>query len=222
LKRRLRGKSQSKNALLEDDLKAMLELPAGPLEACRIVTTSYNSLSLVRFDCNDYSVPVCCAHRNVVVKGSCQSVRIYHDHTLVAEHPRDWAKEQICFDPVHYLALLERKPGALDHARPLEGWELQDCLRRLRQRLEADQGQEGTKEYISVLRLLEKHDLSKLTAAVDLALGMGCSHKVLIEQCLYSEDREADTFRLDGREHLKEVQSWYHCPQGLYLLAPTI
>lgn len=206
LKRQLRGKSEPKETLLVDDIKAMIDLPDTPFEACRIVPTRANGLSLVRFDCNDYSVPVGCAHRDVVIKGSCQSVRVYRDHTLVAEHPRDWAKEQVCFDPVHYLALLERKPGALDYARPLEGWELPDCLRRLRQRLEADHVQEGTKEYIEVLRLLEKHDLSKLTAAVDAALAMDCPRKVLIEQCLYREDREADTFRLDGREHLKEVQ----------------
>ena len=30
--------------------------------------------------------------------------------------------ESVSFEPLHYLALLERKPGALDHARPLQGW----------------------------------------------------------------------------------------------------
>ena len=29
------------------------------------------------------------------------------------EWRRDWKKEQVHSDPVHYLALLERKPGAL-------------------------------------------------------------------------------------------------------------
>ena len=30
------------------------------------------------------------------------------------------------FDPIHYLALLEHKIGALDQAAPLVGWELPD------------------------------------------------------------------------------------------------
>lgn len=205
LKRRLRGKSQSKEALLAEDRNAMLELPAAPFEACRIVSTRANSLSLVRFDNNDYSAPVNCAHHKVIVKGSCDHVRIYHDHTLVAEHPRAWEKEQIRYNPVHYLALLERKPGALDFARPLEGWELPDSLHRLRQRLESSHGDEGTKEYISILRLLEKHPLAKLAAAVDAALDMDCPRKALIEQYLYSGDREAEVFRLDGRDRLKGV-----------------
>lgn len=205
LKRRLRGKSQSKEVLLAEDVKAMLDLPAVPFEACRIVATRANSLSLVRFDNNDYSVPVNCAHHEVVVKGSCDQVRIYQGQTLVAQHPRAWGNEQICYNPVHYLALLERKPGAFDFARPLEDWELPDSLHRLRRRLEAAHGDEGAKSYIGILRLLEKHSLARLAAAVEAALELDCPRKALIEQFLYSEDREAEVFRLDGRDHLKGV-----------------
>ncbi|MCH1503691.1 hypothetical protein OAV21_02705 [bacterium] len=56
---------------------------------------------------------------------------------------------------MHYLALLERKPEALDFARPLKGWQLPQCLQVLRKRLEADHQSAGTKDYISILRLLE-------------------------------------------------------------------
>ena len=56
---------------------------------------------------------------------------------------RSYEREELIFDPLHYLALLERKTNALDQAAPLAGWELPEqftCLRRL---LEARQ---GTKE----------------------------------------------------------------------------
>jgi hypothetical protein len=53
---------------------------------------------------------------------------------------------------------------------------------------------------------LEKHRLSRLKAAVTMALELGCPRKELIEQYLYGENREAATFRLDGREHLKMVE----------------
>lgn len=205
LKRQLRGKTQPKAALLAEEQQMMLDLPGVPFEACRTRSARANSLSLVRFEKNDYSVPVTCAHRPVVVKGFCDSIRIYHDHILVAEHPRTWGKEQVRYDPMHYLALLEQKPGALDFASPLEGWKLPECLQRLRQRLEMAQGIKGTKEYISVLRLLEKHSIEKLAAAVHCALNINCPRKAFIEQCLYSEERQAEVFRLDGREHLKGV-----------------
>ena len=66
------------------------------------------------------------------------------------------------FDPLHYLALLERKTNALDQAAPLAGWELPEqftCLRRL---LEARLGKPGKREYVQVLRLLEDSDSSTL------------------------------------------------------------
>ncbi len=66
----------------------------------------------------------------------------------IARHPRHWGKERTTFDPLHYLALLERKPGAIDFARPLENWELPRCFATLRRRLEADLGDRGTREYI--------------------------------------------------------------------------
>jgi len=205
LRRQLRGKGRRKEELLLDDLAAMRELPASPFEACRVVATRASNLSLVRFDGNDYSVPVRCAHREVVGKGDCESVRVYCEGELVAEHRRIWAKEAVSFDPVHYLALLERKPGALDFARPLEGWELPECFGVLRRRLEADHGSEGTREYIAVLRLLERHRVVRLKVAVERALDLGCPRKELIEQYLYGENREMPVFRLDGREHLKVV-----------------
>jgi transposase len=205
LRRRLRGHGRTKGELLAEDVAAMRELPGAPFEAARVVATRASNLSLVRFDGNDYSVPVRWAHREVVVKGDCESVRIYRGDDPVAEHRRIWEKEQIRFDPVHYLALLERKPGALDFARPLEGWGLPGCFGVLRRRLEADGGSGGIKEYIGVLRLLEKHSVGRLKAAVEKALHLGCPRKELIEQYLYGEEREAAVFRLEGRDHLKAV-----------------
>lgn len=204
-KRRLRGQDRTKEALLSEELAVMLKLPTTPFEAARVQATRASNLSLVRFDSNDYSVPVRCAHREVVVKGDCERVRVYRQDEAIAEHRRIWEKEQVCFEPVHYLALLERKPGALDFARPLEGWELPETFGLLRRRLEAEHGSAGTKEYIAVLRLLEKHDLGRIKQAVGCALDLGCPRKELIEQYLYGENREATVFQLDGREHLRGV-----------------
>ena len=72
-------------------------------------------------------------------------VRLVVDDRLVARHPRCWDREQVIFEPIHYLALLERKPGALDYARPLEDWELPECFGVLRRRLEAELGGPGTR-----------------------------------------------------------------------------
>jgi len=103
--RRLRGKNQTKEALLAEELPVMRKLPSTPFEAARVQATRASNLSLVRFDGNDYSVPVRCAHREVVVKGDCERVRVYRQDETIAEHRRIWKKEQVCFEPVHYLIL---------------------------------------------------------------------------------------------------------------------
>ena len=66
----------------------------------------------MRFDGNDYSVPVRYAHHPVVVKGYVDRVVIYELQKVIARHRRLWGKAGVRFEPVHYLALLERKPGA--------------------------------------------------------------------------------------------------------------
>ena len=71
---------------------------------------------------------------------------------------------------MHYLALLERRPGAFDVAWPLERWDLPPCFGILRHKLEADWGSKGTGPFIQVLRLLERSTLGQLKQAVHQAL----------------------------------------------------
>ena len=78
----------------------------------------------MRFDRNDYSVPTAFAHHELTVTGGIEQIEISSGTELVATHPRDWGAEHTAYDPRHYLALLERKPGAFDFARPLEQWDL--------------------------------------------------------------------------------------------------
>jgi transposase len=205
--RRLRGQAGTKAQLLQADQAAFLPLPATPFAACKQVSTTASSLSLVRFDGNDYSVPVRWAHHPIVVKGDSQVVRLHAQGQEVARHERIWEKEQVRFEPVHYLALLERKPGALDHARPLAGWVLPECFGVLRRRLEAQWPEgEGTREYIRVLRLLERHSLAVLRPAVEKALAVGALTRDAVAQFLFPhEDWRLTVFCLDSYPHLRAV-----------------
>ena len=151
LERIIAGETDTKAQRLERERAALLPLPEVRFEAARIEQRTVNSLALVRFDRNDYSVPTRCAHQPVTAVASVQQVRILAGTEVVAEHPRDWGRRRTHFDPRHYLALLERKPGALDHARPLQGWVLPECFEVLRRRLEDEFESEGKREYIRVL-----------------------------------------------------------------------
>jgi transposase len=204
--RSVRGKPEGKRERLETDRAAMLAVPADIFEIARVEERNANSLSLVRFDRNDYSVPTDFAHHQVTALGGIDHVRFVVGTETVATHPRCWTKEQICFDPRHYLALLERKPGALDHARPLENWDLPGCFSLLRRRLEADLGSLGTREYIKVLRLMEKATVRDLTGAIESALSIGATGSDAVTLILlHRQERPVGLFSLDGHPHLKSV-----------------
>jgi len=209
LTRRLRGKGGTKAQLLVEDQAAFLPLPPAAFDACRKQSTAASSLSLVRFDNNDYSVPVRYAHHPIVVKGYVGRVEFYHKGEKVAVHRRSWSKEGVFFNYKHYLPLLEKKPGSLDHALPLADLDLPECFEVLRRRLESNSEQEGegTREYIRVLRLLENHSVAKLGEAIEKALRIGASSRDAISLFLFPQQPwQHTTFRLDGREHLRYVK----------------
>ena len=123
LQRRLRGKTGTKAERFKEDKASFLPLPPVPFDACRKQPTRANSLSLVRFDDDDYSVPVSYAYHEILIKGYVDRVVLCNKDRVVAEHRRSWGKKGIFFDYRHYLPLLERKPGSMDYARPPGGSE---------------------------------------------------------------------------------------------------
>jgi hypothetical protein len=140
----------------------------------------------------------------VTAVGNIQEVRLIVNDRVVACHPRDWARENVHYDPLHYLALLERKPGSLDFARPLEQWQLPECFGVLRRRLEGDRQAGGRREFIRVLRLLETLELKELSRAIERALEIGAwtvdAIRILAQQ---AREQPAQWFSLDGRPHLQ-------------------
>ena len=144
-----------------------MPLPPVAYDACEKQAGRVSSLSLVRYRTNDYSVPVAYGYRDVLVRGYVDAVVISCGSEVIARHPRSYDRDDFVYDPIHYLPLLERKPGALDQATPLQGWALPDEFGALRRLLESRMGRRGKREYVQVLRLLEHL----------LPAGGGCSGK---------------------------------------------
>jgi transposase len=206
LERRLRGKSRAKGELLLEECSAMLALPKEVFEARRLTQAGACSLSLVRFDSNSYSVPVKYAHRKITIMATVDEVCLSFEDHLIARHNRHWGREHYLFDPLHYLALLERKPGGFDYARPLADWQLPACFATLRRRMERAPDGLGTREFIRVLRLLEQASIRELAAAVDYALDIDITDADSIRVILEHRREElTPLFSLDGRPHLKSV-----------------
>ena len=168
--RKLWGHSETIAERFERDREKLLPLPPAPLEACEKRTTRASSQALVRYETNDYSVPTEYGHRQVLVKAFVWEVVISCASEVIARHPRSYGREEMIFNPLHYLALLEQKTNALDQAAPLQGWRLPEEFTELRRQMEARLGKRGRREYVQVLRLLETFSVEEVAAAVRQAL----------------------------------------------------
>ncbi len=124
LTRRMWGKPAAKVERLDEERPSFLPPPSEAFVAARVELRSVDSLSLVSFDANQYSVPTEFAHHRVTVVASADTVRIVAGDRVAATHPRCWDRERVSYDPVHYLAVLERKPGRRTSRLP---WRAGNC-----------------------------------------------------------------------------------------------
>jgi len=141
---------------------------------------------LVHFERNRYSVPASYANRPV-------SLRVYADRlVVVAEgqvlcehariiHRRHDALGQTVYDWRHYLAVLQRKPGALRNGAPFT--ELPEGFKRLQASLLRQAG--GDREMVEILALVLHHDEQAVLAAVELALEAGVATKTHVLNVLH-------------------------------------
>jgi hypothetical protein len=170
---RLRGHEETIGERLVRDLAAFHDLPPAPYDACEKKPGRVSSLSLVRYRGSDYSVPTAYGHREVLIRGYVDAVVICCGAEVIARHPRSYEREDFVFDPLHYLALLEQKIGALDQAAPLVGWGLPEEFATLRRLLEARMGKRGKREFVQILRLLEVFRPADVLAGVREAIARG-------------------------------------------------
>ncbi len=128
-----------------------------------------SSTSLVILDRNRYSVPCELVGQLVSLRLYPERVDIVAHETLVASHPRSFARNQTCYDWQHYLPLIERKPGALRNGAPFA--DLPDALLRLRGLLLKQEG--GDRIMAKVLAAVPTHGLEAVLVAVELVLESG-------------------------------------------------
>ena len=166
----LRGRDGTIGERFAADRDAFLALPGGTYEPCDRKSGQATSQALVRYRLADYSVPVEYAHRQVLIKGFAERVEISCGTEVIARHERTYERHDVVFNPLHYLALLEQKPNALDQAAPLKDWKLPECFTAFRRLAEARMGKNGKREYIQVLRLLETFRIDQVERGIAHAL----------------------------------------------------
>jgi transposase len=154
---------------LADDLAAATPLPRHRFDPCVIrPAVVVDKCQTVAFDGNRYSVPRAFAFQMVTVKGYVDHVVIVAQGQVVATHTRCLQKHEMVLDPLHYLATLGRKPGALDHAPVFRDWKLPAGFAEFRTELERSHGaMGGARRFVRVLQLLGEHPMSRLSRALE-------------------------------------------------------
>ena len=189
----------------------LLPLPQQDYQCCVTRSVSSNPYSQVEYETNRYSVPVDAAYRDLVLKVYPFRVEILHHHQMVATHSRCFGKNQDVIEPSHYLPLLEQRPGAFQHAKPMRRWREQlppiyeDLLERLRTE---DEGNNSIREFLKILKLHGKYPAQVVEQAVTLALKYGCVHADGVRLCLHqllNPETPAPPLDLTDHPRLAEV-----------------
>ena len=124
---------------------------------------------------------------------------------MIAKHPRSYERDDFIYDPIHYLPLLEKKPGALDQAAPLQGWELPGEFGTMRRLLESRMGRRCKREFVQAPRLLETFSQQEVHAAVRDALRLGALS--------FDAVKHLALCRLEGRPPRLDLELYPYLPR---------
>ena len=154
--------------MLEQERTELMPMPTvfdGYIER----SAKVSSTCLVAVARNRYSVPCELAGLRVCTRLYPNRVEIATDELIVARHARLTNRGNICYDWQHYIALIQRKPGALRNGAPFA--DMPTPLLRLRQGLMRVEG--GDKTMAQVLNCVPSHGLEAVLVAVELVIESG-------------------------------------------------
>jgi len=157
---------------------------------------------LVTHERNRYSVPASFANRPISLRVYADRLVFVAEGKVVAEHERDITRDhgpgRTIFNWRHYLAVLQRKPGALRNGAPFH--EFPDEFKRLQAVLMKRPG--GDREMVDILALVMFHDEAKVLEAVKQALDGGAPSKQIILNILSRLLDTAPPPRIDAPQAL--------------------
>jgi len=168
----MEGRTTPISAQLTQERPLLLPLPERPLEVGTAREVVVRATGRVRFETNEYSVPVRLVGQRLFLRADPFVVRVWAGEELVAEHPRCYGRQQVVEDFRHYVPLLLEKPFAVPFASALRHGALPPTWETYRQGLVARRP-DGNREFARVLQLCLTHSVPQVSAALDLAAASG-------------------------------------------------
>jgi transposase len=156
--------------------------------------------SLVAYDTNRYSVDTAAVGRTVMLRAYADRIVVVDAGVVIGEHLRVFDRHQIRYDPWHYVAVLQRKPGALRNGAPFRDWELPPPLSEMRQALGARA--DGDRQFVGILGAIATYGLDPVVAACAEALVAGATSRDVVLNILGRIHDDPDAPTCDTPAHL--------------------
>jgi len=116
---KIESRSQSVKEAYEQELYFLRPIPVFRFDTSRTITPIVGDYSTVRFEKNNYSVPVRYLRKSVIVKGYANEVCIYYNGEIIASFDRLYGSGKTTYRLEHYIDLLERNPRSVFQAKPV-------------------------------------------------------------------------------------------------------
>ena len=156
--------------VFQDERASLIEL-RGPFDGFVEKAVRATTTCLVMADHNRYSVDARAAGQMVLVRSHAERIVVLFNDAVVADHLRQFRRDQIIYDPWHYLPVLVKKPGALRNGAPFKDWDLPPALAQVRAKLKSHT--DGDRQFVKVLSAVPDHGLDAVEAACAEALAAG-------------------------------------------------
>jgi transposase len=168
-----------------DEVASLMPLPR-PFDGFVEHTKRVSPTCLVHLERTRYSVPASFANRPVSVRVYPERIVVAAEGQILCEHQRIIERShnqppRTVYDWRHYLAVIQRKPGALRNGAPF--LELPEGFRRLQHDLLKRPG--GDREMAEILALVLQHDEQAVLCAVEMALSGGVPTKTHVLNLLH-------------------------------------
>lgn len=154
--------------VLEDEGAHLMPTPRA-FDGYTYKGTQVSSTGLVRYCNNHYSVPIELAFQPVSLHIYPHRIAVVHNQVECASHERIYGRGQVKYDWLHYIPLVDIRPGTLRNGAPL--LEMPEALCRLQAHLLKREG--GNRLMADVLAMIPAHGLDEVLVAVELAFEAG-------------------------------------------------
>jgi transposase len=190
--RTVHGQKQSIAIAFELERSKLMPLPAGSFDpGVRKSGSIVDGYQTITFDNNRYSVPLEYVGKPLWFRAYWNRILIGCKSEVIAEHARDHGEDQYVLKPEHYFDLLERRPQAVQFARPLLQVEWPKEYWRFFETIKSAHGaSDAGRQFVRLLRLHSQHGEQVTTRALQEAATAGACNVEVVMQIIDREKYE--------------------------------